>query len=253
MTPDLQPIFARPIAHRGLHDAEAGILENSPSAIEAAIASGFGIEVDVQETADGEALVFHDYTFDRLTEHTGDVIGLRASEVKAVSMRNGKDKLWLLQDLFDLTASRVPLVVEIKSRRRRDAQADFVRRVVDLSGAYKGPVCIKSFDPDMLSVARAHNPRLLRGIVADAMPPNGEAARLSRVERFALRHILHAPRTRPHFISYCHTDLPMAGPSLFRRFFGLPTMTWTVKSAEDQIQALRHSDQIVFEGFTPPA
>lgn len=251
MTPDLEAVFARPIAHRGYHSADDGIIENTPSAIRLAADRNFGIEVDVQETADGEALVFHDYVLDRLAEGSGRIIDLQARDLLGIHMKTGTDRLWLLQDLFDLVDGKVPLVIEIKSLMRRDAQGAFVRHVADQVAAYKGPVCIKSFDPDMLSIARSHRPEVLRGIVADGAEPGQEYARFSRVDRFILRHILHAPRTRPHFLSYGVRDLPRAGPGFLRSVFKLPLMCWTVRTREQRETAQRYADQMVFEGFDP--
>jgi glycerophosphoryl diester phosphodiesterase len=251
MTPDLEAIFARPIAHRGYHDADNGIIENTPAAIQRAVERNFAIEVDVQETADGEALVFHDYTLDRLVEGTGKVIDQNAADLTRLHMKTGSDSLWLLQDLFDIVDGKVPLVIEIKSLMRRDAQMAFVRHVTSQVAAYKGPACIKSFDPDMLSIARGHNPAVLRGIVADAAEPGPDYARYGRVDRFILRHLLHAPRTRPHFISYGIKDLPKAGPSLLRSLCRLPMMSWTVRTQQQREKARRYADQIVFEGFDP--
>jgi len=251
MTSDLKAIFARPIAHRGFHNADDGIIENTPTAISQAIAHNFAIEVDVQETADGEALVFHDYTLDRLAEGSGRVIEQTSADLMRVHMKTGTDKLWLLKDLFDLVDGKVPLVIEIKSLMRRDAQGDFVRTVADQVADYKGPACIKSFDPDMLSHARAHRPQVLRGIVADGAEPGPDYARYGRVDRFILRHILHAPRTRPHFVSYGVKDLPKAGPSLLRSVFNVPLMCWTVRTREQRDRARRFADQMVFEGFDP--
>ncbi|MBS8259933.1 glycerophosphodiester phosphodiesterase [Roseibium polysiphoniae] len=246
-------LLARPIAHRGLHDADNGCIENTPSAIRAAVERNFAIEVDVQETADGEALVYHDYTLDRLVQSKGPVIEKTSAELVKLPMRTGTDNLWLLQDLFDLVAGRVPLVIEIKSRLVPGAQADFVRRVVEQVEAYDGPACIKTFDPDMLPIARAHRPEVLRGIVADATLPEGELLRFSRIDRFIMRHMLHIPRTRPHFISYGIRDLPSLAPGFWRRFFGLPIMTWTVRTENQRLRAAKYADQIVFEGFDPDA
>ncbi|MBG6146673.1 glycerophosphoryl diester phosphodiesterase [Labrenzia sp. EL_142] len=251
MTADLEAIFARPIAHRGYHDADNGIIENTPTAITAAIGKNFAIEVDVQETADGKALVFHDYTLDRLAEGTGKVIDLPSGDLAGIHMKTGTDKLWFLQDLFDLVDGKVPLVIEIKSLMRRDAQGTFVRDVTDQVARYRGPACIKTFDPDMLSHARRANPSVLRGIVADGAESGPGYARYGRTDRFILRHLLHAPRTRPHFISYGVKDLPRAGPSLLRSLFKLPLMTWTVRTRDQRETAARYADQIVFEGFDP--
>jgi hypothetical protein len=90
------------------------------------------------------------------------------------------------------------------------------------SNAYKGPACIKTFDPDMLAVAKAHNNSVLRGIVADAARPGPDYTRHSRMDRFILRHLLHFPRTSPHFISYGVNDLPSPGPSMMKKVFRDP-------------------------------
>lgn len=253
MNADLKAIFARPIAHRGYHDADNGIIENTPSAIQRAVDHGFGIEVDVQETSDGEALVFHDALLDRVADGTGRVAEHTSEELVRMNMRTGIDRLWVLSDLFDLVGGRVPLVIEIKSLMRRDAQGAFVRHIVDQVAAYNGPACIKTYDADMLSIARAHNSNVLRGIVADSARPGPEYKRFSRMDRFIQRHLLHAPRTRPDFVSYCVNDLPMPATRLMRSVFKVPVMTWTVRTTEQRETAARHADQIVFEGFDPSA
>lgn len=249
----LQEIFAAPIAHRGFHNAAADIIENTPSAVSAAIEKGFAIEVDVQETADCQALVFHDYKLDRLVQGTGRVIDRTAVELTGLSMQKGGDKLWLLKDLLDLTAGRAPLVIEIKSRRARDAQVDFVKSVLATLEGYKGPFCLKTFDPDILSLVKIHGPKVLRGIVSYGFTDEEAMTSYTRMDRFILRHLLHAPRTAPDFISYGAKDLPALAPSLLKKLRGTPIMTWTVRTAHDREIAARFADQMVFEGFDPSA
>lgn len=251
--PDISWLTSRPIAHRGYHNKNEGRIENTPSAIAAAIERNFSIEVDVQELADGDALVFHDDTLDRLTFETGPVIARAFDDLKDVVMRGTSDKLWRLDDLLDLINGRVGLCIEIKSHFRRDSQRAFVTRIAERLARYKGPVVVKSFDPDMLSVLREVAPDLPRGIVADNTRDMKEWGRRTRIERFMLRHLLHAPRTRPHFVSYCVHHLPAFGPTILRRWFGCPLITWTVRTEEDRKRAELFADQIVFEGFDPEA
>ena len=108
-------LTARPIAHRGLHDAARGVIENMPGAVQAAIDRNFSIEVDIQLTLDGEAMVHHDDALGRLTEGSGALLGMTATELKAVTFTDTPERMMSLGDLCSLVAGRVPLVVEVKS------------------------------------------------------------------------------------------------------------------------------------------
>src|SRR6516165_5123027 len=103
-------LTARPIAHRGLHDAAHGIIENTPSAVAAAVADNYGIEVDLQLSRDGEAMVHHDDALGRLTEGSAPLVALSAAELKRVAFRATADRMMTLGDLCDLVAARVTLV-----------------------------------------------------------------------------------------------------------------------------------------------
>lgn len=244
-------LTSRPIAHRGLHDTAAGRVENTPSAITAAVEHGFAIEVDVQETADHKALVFHDERLDRLTFDSGAVRARPLADLKQIKMRGTDDPLWGLDDLLALVNGRAPLVIEIKSLFARDGQKEFVTGIADRLKSYGGPVAVKSFDPDMLAILRQHAPDLPRGIIAEDTRQGDGWKRFGAMERFILRNMLHIPRTRPHFISYGVRSLPAPAPWILRRFFGMPVITWTVRTEDDKRIAEMNADQIVFEGFDP--
>src|SRR3954463_3500870 len=108
-------LTARPVAHRGLHDISRGIVENMPGAVQAAIAGNFSVEVDIQLSADGEAMVHHDHALGRLTEATGDLVGRTAAELKALKFKDTSERMMSLGDLCTIVAGRVPLVIELKS------------------------------------------------------------------------------------------------------------------------------------------
>ena len=97
-------LVARPIAHRGLHDAKSGIVENTASAIEAAIRGGYGIEVDLQATADGDAVVHHDTALGRITEGEGRIDALSVEELRRVAFRATQDRMLTIGELCDLVA-----------------------------------------------------------------------------------------------------------------------------------------------------
>ena len=109
-------LTARPLAHRGLHDTSAGVIENTASAFSAAIAAGYGIECDLQISADGEAMVHHDDALGRLTEGSGRLAEMTAADIKAVRFKASRDRILTLGELCELVAGRATLVLELKSR-----------------------------------------------------------------------------------------------------------------------------------------
>lgn len=248
--PDLGWLVQRPIAHRGLHDLGRGVPENSLSAAEAAIAGGFGIECDVQLSADGEAMVFHDFVLDRLTDESGSVASRRAEALGAIGLTGSADRIPSLRQFLDAIDGRTPVIVEIKSRF--DGALALTRRTVEiLAERRQQPVVIKSFDPDIVAAVRELAPDLPRGIVAMNSYSYGDYAHLDPERKHALANLLHFERSQPHFVSWKVADLPCAAPYLCRNVLGLPLMTWTVRTAEDRQTAKNHADQMVFEGFTP--
>src|SRR5437016_6130404 len=117
-TPQLRALdwlVHRPIAHRGLHNEKIGAVENCESSFAAAIARGFSIECDIQLTADGEAVVFHDDEVERVLDGKGKVKSLTTREIKAMAFKQGKDRVQTLAELLEQVAGRTTLLIEIKS------------------------------------------------------------------------------------------------------------------------------------------
>ena len=242
-------LTARPIAHRGLHDAARGIIENMPGAVQAAIAGNFSIEVDIQLTADGEAMVHHDDALGRLTEGSGVLLGKTAAELKAVTFKSTPERMMSLGDLCTLVAGRVPLVIEVKSHFDRDRR--LVSRMAEVLSSYSGPAVGMSFDPDQVLVLRELMPLRARGIVAEREYTEEDWPEASPEQRRGMSHLRHAFRTRPHFVAYWVNELPAAAPWIARHVFGLPLLTWTVRTPDQRTRAARHADQMIFEGFVP--
>jgi len=240
-------LIARPIAHRGLHDAAAGVIENTSSAFRAAIAGGYAIETDLQISADGEAFVHHDDALGRLTEGSGRLADMTAAEIEAVRFKATGDRMMTLGDLCDFVAGRATLLLELKSHF--DGDRRLVQRCAHVLAGYSGPVAVMSFDPAVIELARWIAPQLTHGIVAERHYSHPEWQRLPRTERRSMAWLLHAPRTRPHFIAYAVNDLPAAAPLVARSLFRLPLLTWTVRSETQRQRAARWADQMIFEGF----
>ena len=58
--PDRSPFMEHYYAHRGFHDNNTDAPENSKPAFKAAVANGYGIELDVLLTKDNIPVVYHD-------------------------------------------------------------------------------------------------------------------------------------------------------------------------------------------------
>lgn len=241
--PGLDWLTARPVAHRGLHEAAAGVIENTPQAFSAAVAGNYGIECDVQLSADGEAMVFHDSTLDRLTVAQGALNAHTSDELKRIDFKNTSDHMITLSELCTLVAGRVPLVIELKSQFDRDTR--LVARTAEALQKYAGPVAVMSFDPVMISAVRKLAPGLPRGLVAEnrsAVEPGQPGIS---------GYLREAFRARPHFLAWSVRDLPSAAPLLGRFALGLPLLTWTVRTQEQRNTADRYANQMIFEGFRP--
>jgi glycerophosphoryl diester phosphodiesterase len=246
--PGLDWLTARPVAHRGLHDPSNGIVENTASAARAAADANYGIEVDVQLTADGEAMVHHDDALGRLTEGAGRLGAMNVAELKRVAFKQTADRMMTLGDLCDIVAGRVTLLIELKSHF--DGDRRLPARVTEVVTSYAGPVGVMSFDPQQIEAVKELAPGLPRGIVAERKYTHVEWNGLPDASKRSLAYLSHGLRSRPHFLAYAVKDLPAAAPLIARHVFGLPLLTWTVRNEDDR-QRARWADQIIFEGFRP--
>ncbi len=242
-------LTARPVAHRGLHDRARGIIENMPGAALAAIDGNFAIECDIQLTADGEAMVHHDDALGRLAEGSGALLGLTSQALKAVTFRDTPERMMSLGDLCALVGGRVPIVIELKSHF--DGDRKLVRRMAVVLASYAGPVAAMSFDPDQVRALRETMPELPRGIVAQRLYSEADWPEATLAQRKGMLHLKHAFHTRPHFVAYWVNDLPAPAPWIARHVFGLPLLTWTVRTPQQRERAVRYADQMIFEGFRP--
>jgi glycerophosphoryl diester phosphodiesterase len=244
----LEWLTARPHAHRGLHDEARGVIENTSSAIAAAIAAGYGIEVDLQITLEGDAVVHHDDALGRLTVGTGRLDAMTVAELKRVVFKATADRIVTLAELVDLVAGRAALLLELKSHY--DGDQRLPARVAAVLSSYRGPVAAMSFDLRHVCALKEWAPTLARGLVAE------RRRRKPRIDGFVkhLRQAFAYPgdlvRAGPQFIAYSVNDLPAPGP-LCARYLGLPLLAWTVRTANERWRAERFADQMIFEGFRP--
>jgi glycerophosphoryl diester phosphodiesterase len=247
-------LFDHPIAHRGLHDRARGIIENTASAFEAAIAAGYAIETDVQLSSDGAPFIFHDDAFDRLTAARGPSDTMPIAEIKKLVLTDSStgDVPPTFDEFLRQTDGRaVQMQIELKQQHGPGGTDALARACAASLKTCKGPHTVESFDPNLLIAMRRHGYTGKLGIITYSFPPP-ESPNLNELQRFAAKHLLHYPLTRFDFISCQDSWLTAPMVRLFRAL-GMPVTSWTIKSQAQATAALAHADQIVFEGFVPPS
>lgn len=235
-------LLAKPFAHRGLFGAQRP--ENSLSAIDAAIDAGFPVEIDVQVSADGRAVVFHDWNLLRLTGVDARVVHLPAAELTRLPINKTSQTIPFLEEALDHIAGRQPVLLEVKNRRWPTALEPEVARLVT---AYEGQVGVHSFNPYTLGWFRHHHPKILRGQISCAFDTDNMHGWKKRI----LEHYGMNWMTRPHFISHHWERLPALIPTFLRKTCKLPLLGWTIRSPEEFTRASRLVDNVIFEGFVP--
>ncbi|GAA4114588.1 glycerophosphodiester phosphodiesterase [Aminobacter aganoensis] len=236
---DLSWLTARPIAHRGLHDVNKTCWENTLSAFERAAARGYAIECDVHLSADGDVVVFHDNSLDRLTGTNGYIWQRTAGELAALRVGGTADHVPTLAELLRLVDGRVPLVIELKGIPGHDAE--LVERVAAALRNYKGKAAIMSFDHWLIRDFSRHAPGIPSGLTAWGDQDHELEAHFSM-----LAHGIS-------FVSYSVTHLPNRFVSFVREKLAMPVITWTVRDEEAVRTTFARADQMTFEGFEPDA
>lgn len=241
-------LTALPIAHRGLHDRASGLVENTVPAFDAAMEHGFAIELDVQLTSDGNAVVFHDHVLDRLTSEVGPVIERTAKDLTQIAVTGSGSTIHTLASVLAHVDGRTPLVIELKSRF--DGQMGLADAVAGALQAYKGPAAIMSFDPQVMARVATHKTGRPLGIVAARMGwPHW--MELSLWQRFVFGSLLHPAALKADFVSYDQSSLPALSP-LFAKYIGRKALiSWTIQSEATASRLSAYVDQITFEGFDP--
>ncbi len=238
-----------PITHRALHDRAAGRIENSPSAIRAAVEAGYGIEIDLQLASDGVPMVFHDETLDRLTGETGPVNARSAAELGRIRLTGSTDSIPTLAEVLTLIAGRVPLLIEIKDQSLVMGPTDgrLEAATAEALEGYTGDVALMSFNPASVAHLARLAPHLPRGITTSAYDPD-DWAPMPEPICAPFRAIPDYNANLSSFISHEAPDL--ARPRVAElKAQGARVLCWTIRSTEAEAAARKHADNVTFEGY----
>lgn len=243
--------FVRSMAHRGLHDAANGVIENTGPAFDAALRLGVGIECDLRPAAGGWPIVFHDETLDRLVDGAGPVATLLPEQLARLRYKGQDTPILSFSDFLDLVGGRVPLLVEIKSEWA-PPDVDFLGLIASFAKTYRGPLALMSFDPGVMTAIAELAPKIPRGIVSGIYSATGAwDGQLTQARKDRLSHLLESGPAKPDFFAYSVKNLPTPVTRYVREVQNIPLFTWTVRSLEDWATAKDHADAAIFEGRQP--
>lgn len=243
-TSALSFLARQPFAHRGLHDGKK-VLENSLAAFDRAIARGFGIELDVRMTRDGDVIVFHDAELGRMTGSRGQIMSMSSQQLCGIRLKGSKEVLQTLHDVLRHIHGRVPVLIEVKATDNKYLAACFaVRRALE---GYRGEAAVMSFHPGVPAWFAEHAPQVVRGLV---MTENEGRAFSPYGMRRWLRRQLLVWKAKPHFLAFDIRRLPSPFTAA-ARLHGLKVLTWTVRGDAAHALAGRCADQVIFEGELP--
>ncbi|MBX4954072.1 glycerophosphodiester phosphodiesterase [Rhizobium lentis] len=225
-----------PVAHRGYHDLNKHVWENTLTAFSRAVEAGFAIECDLHYASDGVPVIFHDEELQRLCNLTGDIRERTSRELGLIAVGGTGDKIPTLSQLLDLVQGKVPLVLELKGREADDE--GFAESVLEVLEGYQGKVALMSFDHWLLRDLKALGSPYPVGLTANGNTPEELA---THAEAMAIGL---------DFISFYYGDLPNAFIT-GEREKSIPVITWTVRDEEARRRTFENADQMTFEGFDP--
>lgn len=232
-----------PIAHRGLHDADRGVPENSLAAFEAARDAGIPAELDVRLLRDGSVAVFHDEDLSRLTGVKGRLEDQDAGSIKTMRLRGTGESIPLLPEVLDLVGGRTPLLVELKNFGIPGRLEAVVWEALE---SYNGRFAVQSFNPFSMGWFKVHAPRVIRGHLSGAF----DGLPLEEPLKETLRRLDLIDVSAPAFVGYDIRWLPF-GPVTELRARGMPVLGWTVRSEAERAHALEWCDNYIFEYIEP--
>lgn len=249
------PFLEKPIAHRALHGVN-GAAENSLLAAKHAIRHGYGIEVDIQLSSDGDAMVFHDDTLERVTLQKGKILEKTADELAHIPLigqtgDSACETIPTLSALLEVVSSQVPILIELKDQSGILGMTDgaLERATLQALDGYLGPIALMSFNPHSIVWLSKLAPELPRGLITDAFDTQ-DWAKVPDKNLKVARNMELYHKSNASFVSHNVDDLASSYLDLVRQA-GDPVLTWTIKTPESEAKARRLAHNITFEHYLP--
>ncbi len=233
-------------AHRGLHNNDKGIPENSLKAFRIAAKAGFGIELDLQLTKDKKVVVHHDADLKRSCGIDAKIADLNLGELSAYNLFGTDERIPTFEDALFAIGRRVPIIVEIKNYQKANEICQLVMTILE---EYSGEYCVESFDPFIVSWFKANAPHIVRGQLMDRLEKGKNG--LNALTAFVARNMLTNFVTRPDFEAYNFEFRHNPSLRLSRRALGMQEVSWTLKNPADCQTARAEGCICIFEGFEP--
>lgn len=237
-------LFDPPVAHRGLWNPD-GAPENSLAAFQAACAHGYGIELDVQLSADGEAMVFHDSRLQRMTGKDGRISDYNAADLAQFKLAGTDETIPTLAETLTLVGHRAMVQVEIKTPAGEVGALE--RRVHEVLIDHNGPIAVIGFNPYSHGWFAQHHPNVLRGLDSHSYADEG-SRKMAPEQRRAYANLEHIAIAKPHFLALGVDMLPSPRVEQLR-VEGYPIVAWTVRSPTEWDRLRDCCDNLIFEGF----
>ena len=233
-------------AHRGLHNKDKGIPENSMAAFRLAVEHGYGAELDVHLLADGRLAVFHDSSLKRICGTEGTIEDLRAEDLSRYHLLETEETIPLFEDVLALFENKTPLIIELKAvGKNSPALTDAVMKVLQ---NWQGTYCIESFQPAVVRHLRTHYPDVIRGQLSENF---FKGSSLPFIVKFLMTFLLTTFYTRPDFIAYHHKHRSNISLRMMRKLYGVHEVGWTIREQAVMEQLEKDGVTPIFENFIP--
>lgn len=229
----------QPIAHRGLHDKK--LPENSIGAFKAAVDKGYAIELDIHLSHDNRLVVLHDDTTRRLTGDDVKITESDSANLTKLSLSGTQYCIPLLDDVLEVVAGSVPLLIEVKAGSPANVIGPLIRRALK---GYRGEYAVQSFDPRIVGRFRKHEPNIPRGQLSCTFSSHPT---LPTIQKFLLRNMLLNVRTRPDFIAYEIGSLPSGVVTFWQSVHKIPLLVWTIRTKAELQKAHDLGANVIFE------